>query len=220
MWQALCSICGYKNFLPPTILTSQFFFHELVRAYREELQTTDVGTDPESRTLSLRWLAQFIHKSCNIPFEAKGDTQDEIITHIAERIAEEVAAVNAYTSAWRGQATVPGEATKNVTSETQAAVEERVFPWPEIKAEPTKEHEDGRFSKAFPIEFPTGQGDLYQPRLRNDFQVLEWVKHLLRYATGHFLSSIRGQRVVWAMFNTALRDAARQKRFTGSHKHT
>ena len=47
--------------------------------------------------------------------------------------------------------------------------------------------------------------------MRSDFSVIEWVKHLLRYFTGQFLSSIRGQRVVWAMFNTALRDVARMR---------
>ena len=72
-------------------------------------------------------------------------------------------------------------------------------------------HEDGRFAKAFPLEFPMGTADLHQPRLRADFTTADWVQHLLRYYTGHFLCSLRGHRVVWALFNAALQSAAHQK---------
>ena len=43
-----------------------------------------------------------------------------------------------------------------------------------------------------------GVADLRQPRLRSDFSASDWVQHLLRYHIGHFLSPLRGHRVVWA----------------------
>ena len=51
-----------------------------------------------------------------------------------------------------------------------------------------------------------GTGDLQQTRVRSDLSVADYVQHVLRYYTGHFLRSVRGQRVVWALFNTALRE--------------
>jgi len=71
-------------------------------------------------------------------------------------------------------------------------------------------HEDGRFVKAFPLEFPMGMGDLSQPCLRGDFSTADWVQHKLRYFDGRFVSSARGHRVTWAMFNTALLAASKQ----------
>ena len=67
------------------------------------------------------------------------------------------------------------------------------------------ERADGRFVKAFPLEFPMGQGDLRQPRLRTTPRAVEAVQHLFRYCTGHLLRANRGHRVVWSLFNTALR---------------
>ena len=52
--------------------------------------------------------------------------------------------------------------------------------------------------------FPTGCGDLRQPRLRTDFSPLEWTQHVFRYFDGRVLSALRGQRAVWAVFNTAM----------------
>ena len=57
----------------------------------------------------------------------------------------------------------------------------------------------------------TGTGDLRRPRLRSDFSTVDWVQHVLRYHTGHFLQSVRGHRVVWALFNVSLQDVAHKK---------
>ena len=63
-----------------------------------------------------------------------------------------------------------------------------------------------------------GVADPRQPRLRSDYAFIDAVQHLFRYRTGHFLNSNDGHRVVWALFNTALREIAREK---GNlvHKH-
>jgi len=69
---------------------------------------------------------------------------------------------------------------------------------------------DGRLVKAHPLTFPTGCGDLRQTRLRTDFHPLAWVQHVFRYFDGRVLNTMRGQRAVWAVFNTAMRDLARR----------
>ena len=75
--------------------------------------------------------------------------------------------------------------------------------WPEILEKPVIERSDGRFVKAFPLEFPAGVGDLHQERLRSDIKAADWAQHVFRYYDGRMLSSNRGHRVVWAIFNTA-----------------
>ena len=57
---------------------------------------------------------------------------------------------------------------------------------------------DGSLVKAHPLVFPTGCGDLRQPRLRTDLSPLEWTQHVFRYLDGRVLSALRGQRAVWA----------------------
>ena len=101
---------------------------------------------------------------------------------------------------------------------TQKQVQDTVHPWPTILEQPTPELADGRFAKAFPLKFPIGVADPRQPRLRSDYSFIDAVQHLFRYRTGHFLNSNDGHRVVWALFNTALREIAREK---GNlvHKH-
>ena len=86
-----------------------------------------------------------------------------------------------------------------------------MLPWPQIAERPNPEREDARFAKAFPLAFPCGEADLRQPRERDDFSVTDYVQHLFRYHTGHLLSANRGHRVVWALFNIALREIGYEK---------
>ena len=101
--------------------------------------------------------------------------------------------------------TVAEPAPRKVLEETSARVRDYVYPWPRIEREPLRHDDDGRFVKSFPVEFPMGTGDLQQTRVRSDFSVAEYVQHVLRYHTVHFLRSLRGQRVLYARFNTTLR---------------
>ena len=59
--------------------------------------------------------------------------------------------------------------------ERREQVKTHLHAWPRILEEPTKERADGRFVKAFPLVFPMGVADLYQPRLRSDFTTQEAV---------------------------------------------
>ena len=79
-----------------------------------------------------------------------------------------------------------------------------MYGWPSKAAEPTGAVTAGRFVKAFPLDFPMGVGDLFEERPRQ-VSVDEWVQHLLRYRTGHFVGGLRGQRVVWAMVEGRMR---------------
>ena len=96
--------------------------------------------------------------------------------------------------------------------EAVRTAERLVYGWPSKDAEPTRVVSPGRFAKSFPLDFPMGIGDLYQER-PHKVSVEEWVQHLLRYRTGHFVGGLRGQRVVWAMVNTLLLSEARSRGF-------
>ena len=58
-----------------------------------------------------------------------------------------------------------------------------------------------------------GIADLYDSEGLLKVSPAEWVQHLLRYWTGHFVGGLRGQRVVWAMVNTLLLTEARSRGF-------
>ena len=100
---------------------------------------------------------------------------------------------------------------KDVEAHTREHVGAHAFAWPQILDHPTSGRADGRFVKAFPLVFPMGVADLYQPRLRSDFHVVDAVQHLFRYHTGHLLRSNDGHRATWALFNTALREIGYDK---------
>ena len=87
--------------------------------------------------------------------------------------------------------------------------ERLVYGWPSKQAEPTGAVNEGRFVKSFPLDFPMGIADLYESQRVHKVSPAEWVQHLLRYHTGHFVGGMRGQRVVWAMVNTLLLTEAR-----------
>jgi len=98
-------------------------------------------------------------------------------------------------------------------AEVLRTAERLVYGWPSKQAEPTGAVSDGRFVKSFPLDFPMGVGDLYDSLRLLKVSAAEWVQHLLRYWTGHFVGGMRGQRVVWAIVNTLLLEEARSRGF-------
>ena len=66
-------------------------------------------------------------------------------------------------------------------------------------------------AKSFPLEFPTGEADPRQPRLRSDFSAADYIQHKFRYFDGRFWTTAQGQRVAWALSNTALREESYAK---------
>ena len=190
------------------------FFDRLLEEYAEALadEAADVPVSDAPVALPIPWLASFVHRVCApFSFSLPGANDEELKTVLAERIAEEIQTVQAYTRSWRSTGAFQCPVKEAVEDQTRQRLEETVFPWPRIGEEPTSERDDGRLVKAFPLEFPMGVADLRQPRLRSDFHVADAVQHLFRYATGHFLSANRGHRVVWALFNIALRESSCEK---------
>ena len=122
--------------------------------------------------------------------------RDELI----HKISEEAGSVHVYTKHWRSSGSVEALPQRHVLQETKDRLAATVFPWPRIDRDPLSEMDEGRFVKSFPLEFPMGTGDLRQARVRTDFSVADYMQHVFRYFTGHFLRSIRGCRVVYASF--------------------
>ena len=193
------------------------FFASLVAEYREEMQEAlgenshGEGAVPQME-LPMRWLAEYVSRICApFSFHVNGDTPELIRSALAELIAREMQSVQGYVSTWRSNGAMNALKSKDVEAETRAHVGAHAFAWPQILEQPSRERSDGRFVKAFPLIFPMGVADLYQPRLRSDFHVVEAVQHLFRYHTGHMLRSNDGHRVTWALFNTALREIGYDK---------
>ena len=141
-----------------------------------------------------------------LSFQIKSSTPQQIEEEIAHNICSEVAAVQAYCRTWQASASYLQEKQQSVENELKGRVHNVVYPWPGIESQPTPYREDGRFSKSYPLEFPFGVGDLHQPRIRNGFSVVEWAQHLLQYYDGRCISSRRGNRLTWAIYNEAMRD--------------
>ena len=164
----------------------------------------------KAHVLPMTTLVEFLMNACKFSYEAQemfliDDVEDEL----AREIGREVHLTQAYLSTWRVSGTVAPHA---VNLDVGQQLQDTVFPWQRIEEEPTAYFSDARFCKSYPLEMPFGLGDLHQDRVRDDYTTADWVQHKLRYYTGHFLSTIRGQRYVWAVFNTALQDVARQRR--------
>ena len=194
--QALLHAWTHNNLRTSDNETIYDFFHGLLR---------ELHPESKNHCLPLTALARFVLENCGLSFQLHAKTGDDQIIEVAERIAEEAAMVNAYLNVWKSTGTTETAPQKHVQADLEQKVAE-VFTWPQIQKTPTPERSDGRFAKAFPLTFPTGSGDLYMTRHRSDFSVAEWAQHVLRYYDGRALSSLRGHRVVWAIFNTVLRE--------------
>ena len=175
-------------------------------------QDGNEDVDFPSDKITLHWLACFVFEICSpLSFALDAENPEDVPDALAIKIAEEIQAVQAYVRTLHSSAVLQAGAPENVEDATRTHVQENVFPWPTILEQPTPELADGRFCKAFPLHFPMGVADPRQPRLRSDYSFIDAVQHLFSYRTGHFLHSGDGHRVVWALFNTALREIAREK---------
>ena len=184
------------------------YFDQLLLEYKATLSEEQQAAAED--TLPIAFLAELMKKYGRVPFDTAGMDEQTVLHTLCMQILEEMNAVQAYVNAWRGSAMAQEPERHLVADTLQDTVSNLVKPWPEIEKKPVPMYEDGRFVKAFPLEFPMGTGDLSQPCLRGDFSTADWVQHKLRYFDGRFVSSARGHRVTWAMFNTALLAASKQ----------
>ena len=90
--------------------------------------------------------------------------------------------MHAYLDCWRASGGFTDLfGSRDVAEALRENVADVVLPWPVIDRVPVAECDDGRLVKSFPVEFPMGQGDLHQPRLRSDFSAADYVQHKFRY---------------------------------------
>ena len=106
-------------------------------------------------------------------FKIDAESEEQVEAALVEKIAVEVRAVQAYGQTWRSSGAMAAAPPRNVEDVTQQAVQEAIYAWPQIGELLVPEREDGRWVKAFPLQFPMGVADLRQPRLRCDFHVWE-----------------------------------------------
>ena len=163
-------------------------------------------------------LAELIHVAGYMTFPTEVMPRQDIITQLSGDILEEVAKVKAYMGSWKTSGLIPEVERKGVFEEVAEICEDAVGlrPWPVIEV---GMNEEGRFVKAFPLEFPMGVGDLKQPQIRNDFSPTEWGQHKFRYFDGRFVDSSRGHRLVWAIYDTILLELTRHRGYA-YHKAT
>ena len=109
-------------------------------------------------------LARLVMEMCSpFPFRVEGETHEEIEVALAEILAKEMQSVQGYVQTWRSTAALPKGRPGEVVEETAAHVAKDVFAWPSVDETPTPERADGRFVKAFPLVFPMGVANMYQP---------------------------------------------------------
>ena len=88
-----------------------------------------------------------------------------------------------------------GERLRACLASARGAAQRLVYGWPSRHEDPTGAQSQGRFVRAFPLDFLIGIADLFEERPRK-VSGEAWVQHLLRYRTGHFVGGSRGQRVL------------------------
>ena len=192
------------------------FFDQLYADYIEHLPAEEKERRREEDReregeLPVKHIAELMRVAGYVPFDVAGLDAETIATHLCDDIFGEVAVVRAYTDAWRGSVVVPPPERQAVAEEIAEICENAVHPWPAVDKTPVPAIEEGRFAKAYPLEFPMGTGDLKQPQLRQDYTATEWAQHKFRYFDGRFVSSSRGHRVTWAIFDTALLEHSRHR---------
>ena len=189
------------------------FFHILFREQHINYSDYDeVHTAHANNALSVTLLAKFVYEACALNFKVEGVNESDITQEIMMQIHIELETIRTYVSSWKNSGACAKPLPENMKNVLQQETANRVYAWPQILETPNPERDDARFVKAFPLTFPCGEADLRQPRIRDTFSVAEYVQHLFRYHTGHIVRSNRGQREVWALFNTVLREHAHKQR--------
>ena len=141
------------------------FFQDLLQESLESRCGIDGQDETHDRqNLSVRWLASYILGSCTLPHLPPSADENDALDSLTAQIYEEVQGVMAYVCIWHGTVALPKPDDKNVLDERMDAVKQMVLPWPGISEKPTAYNEDGKFAKAFVLEFITGEGDWLQSR--------------------------------------------------------
>jgi len=218
-WQADVSVCGndsvqdfYRLLLDESRQTRRKAGDGAAAATAAAEPSADDEAPVGPFRVPRRWLAEYLLDRCDFsvplgPATSRGD----VVAAVEAALVEEISAVRVYLGHWRSSAAVfdyvaaADAAADTVENRLTQDLHDAAHPWPAIEVQPAEAWCDGRFVKAFPLEFPMCVADLHQERLRSDFSAAAWAQHLFRYFDGRFLRSSRGHRVIWAVFNTVLR---------------
>ena len=96
------------------------FFTALLSDFREVLRTEDAPfEDPGPDLLPLDFLADFMIRTCVLPFQTGALDTDPLMTELIQRIIEESSMVQAHVSTWRSTTTICEPAKTNVEDSTQ-----------------------------------------------------------------------------------------------------
>ena len=107
---------------------------------------------------------------------------------------------------------------RDPAGELEAALRNVALGWPVIDKTAVGAGEDGRFVCSHPLQFPMGEGDLYDSTRPIPVSAPEWSQHLLRYARGMIVWDIHGQRLVWAIVNHVLLQEAVEAAGSTNHQ--
>ena len=154
--------------------------------------------------LTVRSLCEWLLRHVGAAFSLDGEQRlevlvDQVVLELGTLAAfRDMEAPTAGMDDAQGQGGDPEE-------ESLRLAETLVYGYPSRYDEPTLPRAAGRFCKAFPLEYPMGVADLYEdPPRTHDVSPPEYVQHMLRLASGHFVQGLRGHRVVWALVNHEL----------------
>ena len=144
--------------------------------------------------------------------EAVAEAGEKGICAAVEQVIFELGVLQAHhdVAAPTGGMQEGGAAGADPEQEAISLAESLVFGYPSRAADPTQPRQEGRFCKAFPLEYPMGVADMYAWRPKRVSQA-EYVQHMLRLASGHVVQELRSQRLVWALVNSELLSEPRGK---------
>ena len=191
------------------------FYHDLLHEAEEE-EDEEKTSRKNNTNHFFRNLIAIHQRNCVLPFHVATSQPTYIQADFEQRILEEYRAIHAYVRTWQSSGAYPEHDKTTVQDALETQVSGVIYPWPTIQRSAVPEREDGRLVKSHPLDFPMGQADFRQPRLNSRFSAFDYVQHKFRYFDGRFLSTMRGQRITWALFNIALRESSH---YVGSLVH-
>ena len=94
--------------------------------------TSNDDITEEVKFLPVAAIASALQRFEHVPFETAGMTASQVHDALCQRILEEVASVNAYTTSWRGSGMIPVPEQKSVSETLHSELSQDVYPWPQI----------------------------------------------------------------------------------------
>ncbi len=94
--------------------------HDFFTLLFEEYAHENFAEAPPKQTLPVLFVATWVQEHCSLAAQLTATTEADNAHEIAELIIEEVAVVQAYTTAWRGSGTVEAASPENIADVVRA----------------------------------------------------------------------------------------------------